>query len=106
MNKIELMGRIVKDIEIQKSKAGKEYIKNTIAVRKDDDNTLFIDFMVFGKSAEAMNKYAEKGNRIIIEGTLDVGEYEDKNKNKRTSITVLVNDFYFVDFKKVENKND
>lgn len=104
MNKIELMGRIVKDIEIQKSKAGKEYIKNTIAVRKDDNNTLFIDFMVFGKSAEAMCKYAEKGNRIIIEGTLDVQEYEDKNKNKRTSITVLVNDFYFVDFKKIEEK--
>lgn len=80
MNKIELMGRIVKDIEIQKSKSGREYIKNTIAVRKDDNNTLFIDFMVFGKSVEAMSKYTEKGNRIIIEGALDIGEYEDKKR--------------------------
>ena len=104
MNKVELMGRIVKDVELQKSKEGKYYIKNTLAVRKDKDNTIFIDFLVSGKSAEAIKQYAGKGDCIIVCGSLYLGEYTNKDGNKQKTITVLVNDFYFVDFKKIEEK--
>lgn len=106
MNKVELMGRIVKDVELQKSKEGKYYIKNTLAVRKDKDNTIFVDFLVGGKPAEAIKQYAGKGDRIIVCGSLDIRDYKDKDGNSRKSTSILVNDFYFVDFKKIEDKKD
>ena len=46
-----------------------------------------------------MDKYTEKGNRIIVEGSIQIENYETKEGNKATTVNVIVNDFYFVDFK-------
>ena len=101
MNKVELLGRIVKDVELQKSKEGNSYIKNTLAIRKDKDNTVFIDFMMFGKPAEAVEKYCQKGDRIIICGSIDISDYE-KDGKKYKNINIIASDFYFVDYKKLD----
>lgn len=101
MNKVELLGRIVKEVELQKSKEGNSYIKNTLAVRKDKDNTLFIDFMIFGKPAEAVQKYCQKGDRIIICGAIDINDVETDSKKYR-NINIIASDFYFVDYKKLD----
>lgn len=53
----------------------------------------------FGKVAEAIVKYTEKGNRIIVEGSIQIENYETKQGNKVNTFNVIVNDFYFVDFK-------
>lgn len=99
MNKVELAGRVVKEVELMKSKEGKSYVRNTLAVKKDKDNTLFIDFIAGGKQAENLSEYVEKGNRLIIVGSIDLGEYTDKEGKKQKSISILVDEFYFVDFK-------
>lgn len=107
MNKVELSGRIVNDVKLEKSKGGDNvYIKNTIAVAKKGkkDETNFIDFVIFGKLAEAMNKYSQKGDRIIICGSIDISNYKDKEGNVKKTISVIVDDFYFVDFHKIEEK--
>ena len=99
MNKIELMGRLVNDVELKKGKSI-EYSKFAIAVkRKGKDEVDFINCIAFGKVAESIVKYTEKGNRIIVEGSLQIENYESKEGNKVTSVNVIVNDFYFVDFK-------
>lgn len=98
MNKIELMGRLVNDVELMKGKTN--YSKFTIAVkRKVKDEVDFINCIAFGKVAEAIVKYTEKGNRIIVEGSIQIENYETKEGNKVTTFYVIVNDFYFVDFK-------
>lgn len=100
MNKIELMGRLTKDVEIKKSKAGNDWAVFTLAVARDKETTDFIDCLGFGKMAETLVKYVEKGNRIIVCGTLQINNYETKDGNKLSKPQVIVNDFYFVDFKK------
>lgn len=106
MNKVELMGRLVNDVELMKGKTN--YSKFTIAVRrKAKDEVDFINCIAFGKVAEAIVKYTEKGNRIIVEGSIQIEKYETKEGNKVTTFYVIVNDFYFVDFKtKKEEKTE
>lgn len=99
MNKIELMGRLVNDVELMKGKSI-EYSKFTIAVkRKGKDEVDFINCVAFGKVAESIVKYTEKGNRIIVEGSIQIENYKTKEGNNSTTVNVIVNDFYFVDFK-------
>lgn len=108
MNKFEFLGRLTKDIEIVTAKNGKNFVKFTVAVdrKSDKEKTDFIDCVAFGKLAETLLKYVEKGNRILIEGELNINFYDDKDGKKQKSVSVLVNDFYFVDFKKELTKKE
>lgn len=47
----------------------------------------------------AIVKYTEKGNRIIVEGSIQIDTYTDKEGKNRNTVSIIVNDFYFVDFK-------
>lgn len=81
MNKIILSGNICKDIEV-KYYNDKKNIKNTIAVRRDFKNkngeydTDFFNFTIWGAQAEYIDKYANKGDRVIICGKLLNNNYE------------------------------
>lgn len=101
MNKVEMLGRLVKDVEILKSKSGNEYAKFTLAVkRKASEETDFFNCTAFGKQVEALAKYTEKGARIIIVGSIQNDSYTDKEGNKKQQTNIIVDEFYFVDFKK------
>lgn len=107
MNKIEILGRMVQNIEIKEGKNTK-YGKFTLAVprKNDKETTDFVNCVAFGKLAETIEKYTEKGNRILVEGSLQLDKYEDSKGTTRTSITIIVNDFYFIDFKRKEEKQE
>ena len=49
---------------------------------------------------EVIVKYVEKGNRLIVEGELNIDTHEDKDGKSQKQVKCIVNDFYFVDFKK------
>lgn len=102
MNKVEMSGRLVKDVEITTSKSGVKVGKFTLAVARKGkkDETDFIDCVVFGELGEALVKYTEKGNRLIICGSLNINNYKDKDGNNQKSLNVVCDEFYFVDFKK------
>ena len=101
MNRIELLGRLVNNVEIKTSKNDKEYAIFTIAVKRklDKDKTDFIDCIAFGNIVKPLSEYTEKGNRIIVCGELNTNEYENKEGQKVKDFNIVVNDFYFVDFK-------
>lgn len=106
MNKIELMGRMVKEIEIKKGKETKYGIFTLAVGRKENKEiTDFVDCVAFGKLAETIATYTEKGNRIIVSGAIHFDKYQDKEGNTKQSVKVIVNDFYFVDFKTKRNED-
>lgn len=84
MNRICLTGNMVKDIKVEYTNNNKNYVRNTIAVRKDKKNeegnylSDFIDFVVFEKKADYLNTYAKKGDKIEIEGKLRVDTWKDE----------------------------
>ena len=99
MNKVELLGRLTKDVEIKEGKKSKFGVF-TLAVNrpfaKDGETDAdFFDCVIFGKSMEALAKYTEKGSQIIVCGSIQNTAYEDKDKNKRIKTQIIVSDFYF-----------
>lgn len=100
MNKIILIGRLVKDPELQHTEnSNKPYTKFVIAVQRNyklADGTREADFIpikVWGKKAEIVCNYVKKGNYITISGRLRTGSYEDKEGNRKYTTEVIADDF-------------
>ena len=76
MNKVNLIGRIVEDLELKTSVSGTSFINFNLAVRRkikdkqSDKDTDFIRIIAFGKLAEAIVNYVNKGCKIGIIGRL------------------------------------
>ena len=85
MNRVELTGRLTKNIELRYTDAEKSVTAFNIAVQrkyKNKDGDYECDFIrckAFNQPAEFLNKYAEKGTRIGIEGRIQTGSYDDKD---------------------------
>lgn len=108
MNKVILTnGRLVKDVELKGTTAF-QIARFTVAVNRQfkKDEADFINCVAFGKKAETIEKFFEKGSPINIEGRLQTGSYE-KDGVKHFTTDVIVDNFEFVaSSKKVENKTE
>ena len=91
MNAINITGRLSAAPEIKTTQNGKSVLNFTLAVNRPrtSDNTDWIPCVAWNQSAEYLGKYAGKGNRIGVSGTLTSRSYEDKDNNKRTILEVL-----------------
>ena len=106
MNTVFLIGNLGKEIELNTSKTGKAYTRNSIAVRDgfNKDKTHWFNLTFFGKSAEILEKYCKKGSKLAIQGNLNHNTYE-KDGKKMSTVDVTVNNFEMLD-KKAESNND
>jgi single-strand DNA-binding protein len=81
MNKVLLIGHLGKDPEVKQ--IGEKTVCNislaTSEKRKDKEITDWHNCVFWGKAAEMMQKYAQKGTHIYIEGKQKTRSYEDKN---------------------------
>ena len=108
MNKVELLGRLTKDVEIKEG--GKiKYGVFTLAVKRPfakegSTDVDFIDCVIFGKPLEPLAKYTKKGTQIIVCGSIQNSNYEGKDGSKKTKTQIIVNDFYFTSFTKTESE--
>lgn len=109
MNKIILMGRLVREPELRYTETGdKVYTKFTIAVQRNfklPDGSREADFIpirIWGKKAEIICKYLKKGNYITVSGRLRTGSYEDKEGNKKYITEVVADDFKFISEKRYD----
>ena len=103
MNIITLSGRITQKIELNKTKNDKEYVKNTIAVRRDKDTTDFIDFVVWNQQAKFLSSYGNVGDKIVVSGALQTSVYE-KGEKKHKNYVVAVNTLDLLNTKQKETE--
>ena len=105
MNKLFLIGRLSKDIELRYTQSNKAVASTTIAVnrQKKEDGADFINLVVWGKSAENLYNYQKKGNQIAVDGRIQTRNYEDSDGNKRYVTEVVAENIKFLDSKKQEN---
>lgn len=97
MNKVILMGRLVKNPEVRQDANGAiSMARYTLAVdrmrtKKDEDTGAdFINCVVFGKSAEFAKNYLRKGTKLAIEGRIQTGSYTNKNGQKVYTTDVVI----------------
>lgn len=111
MNNVNLIGRTTSDIEVRYSQG-----KNAVAIanvsiavenpfgKTDESSVDFIRLVAFGKTAEFMEKYIDKGTRIGVTGRIQTGSYEHKDGYTVYTTDVVVSNVYFADSKKEQEE--
>lgn len=104
MNKCIFTGRTTADIELRYANNQDQTAIGAFSLAVDDgygDNkkTHFLNMTVFGKKAEAFQKYVPKGTKVLIDARAVQEQWKDKNGNNRTAIKFLVNDWEFAQSK-------
>lgn len=99
INRVILIGRLTKDIEVKYTGNGMAIGNGTIAidrsVKKDGEwmkEANFFDFAVFGKQAENLKAYMTKGKQIGIDGFLKQDRWIDQEGHNRSKTSVVAND--------------
>ena len=101
MNLFIFNGTICRDIELKYTQnQGMAVISNSLAFNKKDANgnqsTVFLDFVAFGKTAELINQYYQKGDMLCGQGEISQDEWEDKNTGaKRTKHKIIIQKLEF-----------
>lgn len=103
MNKVELVGRLTKDPESKLTQNQTLCCNFTVAVdrRFKDANgerqADFINCVAWRQTAEFVQKYFKKGNRIGLCGSIQTRNYEDESGTKHYITEVLVDEAEFVE---------
>lgn len=112
MNKVVLIGRLTKDVEVKNTASQVAYAQFTVAVqRKFKDNngeylSDFINCVAWRKTAEFVSRYFTKGMKIGIVGSLQSRSYDDRDGKKVYVTEVLVEDVEFVESKGQPKKEE
>ena len=109
MNYVSLLGRLTKDVEFRFTPNGKGVAQLTLAVdrpfsgqdgKKEAD---FIPVVLWGKQAEVAANYVHKGQRLLVEGRIQVRSYDAKDGSKRYVTEVIGNNIEFIEKKEQGN---
>jgi single-strand DNA-binding protein len=104
LNRIIIMGRLTKDPELRHTQNGVAVAPFSLAVDRDfksresgEKATDFLDVVVWRKTAEFVSKYFTKGRMAVVEGRLQIRDWNDKDGNKRRSAEIVADNVYFGD---------
>lgn len=102
-NKVFLLGRLTKDVDVRYTQNSKVVATFTLAVDKLENGEKKADFLpcvAFGKTAEVIGNYVAKGDRLLVDGSINTRSYDDKNGQKRYVTEILVGRVEFIETKK------
>lgn len=98
MNRVELSGRLTKDVEVRKTSSGLSVASFTVAVDRyvsdksqNQQTADFLNCAAWRQSADYLGKYGGKGDWIEVEGRLQSRSYEDRD-GKTVFVTEVVAD--------------
>lgn len=101
LNVVAIMGRLVHDPELRTTTQGTNVCTFRIACERsyakpgEQWQADFVDIVAWGKTAEFICKFFQKGSTIAVEGSLQTRNYQDKQGNKRTAVEVVANNISF-----------
>jgi len=105
-NKIILVGNLTRDIELRYAQSGSAIAKTAIATSRKftvngekKEEVCFVDITFFGRSGEVANQYLRKGSKILVEGRLNFEQWVDKEGQKRSKHSVIVETMQMLDGK-------
>lgn len=102
-NKAVIVGRISTDLELRYTGSNKAYCRFNLAVNRMNEGTDFIPITVWGKPAENLVQYQNKGSLILVDGSISMSNYTDKDGNNRTSFEVMTSNVQFLSNKRNDN---
>ncbi len=97
LNVVALVGRLTRESELRYTQGGAAIARFSLAVNrrkrtgdKWEDEVSYFDCVLFGKSAENMNQYLEKGRQVSIIGELRQNRWEQDGQS-RSKVEIFVN---------------
>lgn len=104
-NRVVLLGNLTRDPQLRYLPNQTPVVEFGLAMNRrftasngeQREEVTFVDCAAFGKPAETINQYCQKGKAILIEGRLKYDQWEDKQGGgKRSKLSVVVESFQFV----------
>ena len=103
-NKIILVGNLTRDPQMSYLPSQMAVVEFGLAVNRrwrGQDNqqreeTCFVDCRAYGKQAETINQYLQKGKAVLVEGRLQYDTWEGKDGTKRSKHRVVIERFQFL----------
>ncbi len=101
LNVIAVMGRLAADPQLRQTTTGKNVASFRIACDrgyKGADGVSPVDWLncqAWGKTAEFVCKYFQKGSLIVVDGRIQTRQYQDKNGSNRTAVEIVANNINF-----------
>lgn len=102
MNNVVLMGRLTKDPVITRNQEGKAIARFSLAIDRIGDGTDYPSCVAFDKTAEVIEKYVQKGTKIVVSGRIQTGSYKNRDDKTVYTTDVVVNNMEFCESKKQE----
>lgn len=106
-NNVQLMGRITKDHEVRRSANSNAVVNFSLAINKkykDNEETIYVSCVAFGKTAEIIAQYTAKGSLVFVDGEINSRKYVDKTNETKYITEVIVRTVLFLDRKKEDTK--
>ena len=83
LNKTIILGRTTRKPELKTTQSGIKVTSFSIATSekyKEEEKTEFHNIVAFGKTAEIIEQYVEKGQLLLVEGKLSTSSWEKDGK--------------------------
>ena len=110
MNKIILIGRLTKDVELRYTQVTNTAVASfTLAVDRkftksdNEKQTDFFNVIAWNKLAENVSKYLSKGKQVAISGRLETRSWNDESGQKHNTIEIIAEEASFIDPKNKKN---
>ncbi|ADK69853.1 single-stranded DNA-binding protein [Mycoplasma mycoides subsp. mycoides] len=106
MNRVNLVGRITRDLELRVAKNGSKFVFFTVAVSEfstKEEKTNYIPCSAFDRTAENMVKYLSKGSLISVEGRITTRNNQTPDGKFETIVNVLAERVNFLEPAKNRN---
>ena len=109
MNKVILIGRLIKDPDVRMGTNDTKIARYTLAVNrkyhKNNEPTAdFIGCVALGKNGEFAEKYLYKGIKIAVTGRIQTGSYTNRDGQKVYTTDVLIEEQEFAESKKSQSE--
>lgn len=112
MNKVILMGRLTRDIEVRYSQGENPMAvaRYTLAVqrkfkREGEPDADFISCVAFGRAAEFAEKYFRQGTKVVITGRIQTGSYTNRDGQKVYTTDIVIEEQEFAESKSAGEAN-
>ena len=111
VNSVMLVGRTTKEIELRRTASGTAVASFTLAVNRDfrtqdGQEADFINCVAWKKTAELLDQYVHKGDRIALNGSIRTRNYTGNDGRKVYVTEVLANHVEFIETKKSSEQSN
>lgn len=105
LNKVMLIGRIGKDLELKRTQSNTAVVSFSLANSEkfkdrqgvQQEKTEWHNIVCWGNLAETVSRYTKKGSQVYVEGKLSTREWQDNSGVKRYSTEIIANIVQFLD---------